>query len=169
MSTVHVLLVVIALVLWRVLLLLDRIATHYSLVDTIPNGASPAWSLSELYALLRQIAQAHRLHEQTWLKDKRAMDRAKGRGDSTSARGALARSIVRDEWPKYLQGRFASRLQDNVAVSRGDATVVQVRERDAESERRWHSEINENIIPAAERLHRIEEIEGPIAGLSEPV
>lgn len=169
MMTVYTLLIAIAFILWRVLAKLDLIASHYRLVDMVPSGANPAWSLSELYALLGEIARAQRVYENTWLKDNSSLNKAKARGDREGASVSLARAILRQERPIFLRRRFVARLQDNIAVSRGDWTVVEARERDAEDEKRWRSGIFEDIIPAAERIHRIERFEDPIPGVSTPV
>jgi hypothetical protein len=166
MLPLYALLVGIVLILWRVLTRLDQIVLHYRFVDTVPNGASPAWSVSELHSLLDEIAQAQRLYEKTWLKDNSALDTAKARGDHGSASASLARAILRQERPTYLRRRFVERLQDNVAVSRGERTVIEARERDAEGEKRWRSNIFEEVIPTAERIHRIERFEDPIPGVS---
>jgi hypothetical protein len=166
MLPLYALLIGVGLLLWRALMRLDQIVLHYRFVDTVPNGASPAWSVSELYSLLGEVAQAQRLYEKTWLKDNSALNKAKARGDHEAASASLARAILRQERPTYLRRRFAERLQDNVAVSRGERTVVEARERDAEGEKLWRSNIFEGVIPEAERLHRIECFEDPIPGVS---
>jgi hypothetical protein len=169
MIVIYLLLTGIALILLRLLVILGRIAEHSRLVDSTPNTTTPAWSTIQLSSLREALLRAQSLpvdHAAPLMASlDGAADSSLGRLSApeeerrrAKVRATIRQNVERREWPKYLKLRLLTRLQDNVAVSRGETTVAEAWQRDEDSEKEWRLTIDNVIIPHEERGWGVEEV-----------
>jgi hypothetical protein len=169
MIVIYLLLTGIALILLRMVVILGRIVEHYRLVDSTPNITTPAWSTIQLNSLREALLRAQSLPVNHAAPLMASLD---GAADSSlgrltarqeerrlaKIRAAIRETAERREWPKYLKLRLSTRLQDNIAVSRGETTVAEVWQRDEDSEKEWRLTMDSVIIPYEERGLGVEEV-----------